>query len=76
MTTYRIENTSSGVILGEYEGDTPEQALDAQSRDAGYDSQAEYEADVRSTLIASGLDPDEADEQIARDRAELAITAL
>ena len=38
MTTYRIENTISGVVLGAYEGDTPEQALEAMAHDAGYTS--------------------------------------
>lgn len=41
MATYRIENTISGVVLGEYAGDTPEQALDAMARDAGYSDYAE-----------------------------------
>lgn len=33
---FQIENTTSGVILGVYEGETPEQALDAMARQAGY----------------------------------------
>jgi hypothetical protein len=41
MTTYRIENMISGVILGDYEGATEAEALDAMARDAGY---ADYAA--------------------------------
>lgn len=43
MNRYQIENTVSGVILGVYEGETPEQALDAMARDAGYTDHAEAE---------------------------------
>lgn len=38
MATYMIENTVSGVILGEYDGATEAEALDALARDAGYES--------------------------------------
>lgn len=37
MTTYDIYNTSTGHSLGYYDGETPEVALDAMARDAGYD---------------------------------------
>lgn len=37
LTSYRIENTRSGVIIGVYQGRTPREALDAFARDAGYD---------------------------------------
>lgn len=36
MTTYMIENTLSGVIIGEYEAADEDGALDAMARDAGY----------------------------------------
>lgn len=36
MTVYRIENTLSGAFLGNYEGATEAEALDALARDAGY----------------------------------------
>ena len=39
--TYRIENTRSGVILGDYTADSKEAALDAMARDAGYADYAE-----------------------------------
>ena len=39
--TYRIENTRSGIILGDYEAETKEAALDAMARDAGYADYAE-----------------------------------
>lgn len=38
MTTYEISNKTSGQPLGEYEGETEQDALDALARDAGYDS--------------------------------------
>jgi hypothetical protein len=41
MKTWRIENRTSGVVLGEYEGETAEDALDAMARDAGYADHAE-----------------------------------
>jgi hypothetical protein len=33
---YKIENTISGVVLGVYWGNTPEEALDALAHEAGY----------------------------------------
>lgn len=41
MTSYTIENTVSGMILGTYEGATEAEALDAMARDAGYADYAE-----------------------------------
>jgi len=36
MTTYTIENTTSGHIIGDYDGETREHAIAAMLRDAGY----------------------------------------
>lgn len=36
MTTYTITNKISGAHLGEYDGETAVDALDAMARDAGY----------------------------------------
>jgi hypothetical protein len=36
MTVYRITNTRSGLDLGIYHADTPDGALEALARDAGY----------------------------------------
>lgn len=38
MTTYDISNLVSGKYLGEYDGDTPDEAARAMDRDAGYTS--------------------------------------
>ena len=51
MALYRIENTRSGVVLGEYEGDTAENALDTMARDAGY---ADYAACCEVAPVADG----------------------
>lgn len=40
MKRFEITNTNSGIVLGAYEGETAEQALDAMARDAGYPSYA------------------------------------
>jgi len=46
MNTYEISNSTSGIIIGTYEGETAEAALEAMARDAGYTSYAECCADV------------------------------
>lgn len=35
-TTYRISSRETGLVLGEYQAESPEAALDAMARDAGY----------------------------------------
>jgi hypothetical protein len=40
MNRYQITNVISGVDLGIYEGETEQEALDAMSRDAGYEDHA------------------------------------
>lgn len=34
--TYEIESKASGLVLGRYDGETEQDALDAMARDAGY----------------------------------------
>lgn len=41
MSTYRIENTLSGFVLGDYVAESKDEALDALARDAGYRDYAE-----------------------------------
>lgn len=40
MPTYRIDNTTSGLHLGDFAADSPKAALDAMARDAGCDDHA------------------------------------
>lgn len=51
MALYRIENARSGVVLGEYDGDTAEEALNAMARDAGY---ADYAKSCEVVPVADG----------------------
>lgn len=51
MSKYEIINSASGQSLGVYEADSPDAALDACCRAAGYDSRADADAVV-------GHDPD------------------
>lgn len=48
--TYSITNRTSGVALGSYEGASPEQAIDAMHRDAGYVG-TEGAADALGTTV-------------------------
>ena len=41
MAKWTIENPTSGVVLGTYEGETEAEALDELARDAGYRDNAE-----------------------------------
>lgn len=46
MPTFTITNTTSGVIVGDYEGQTADAALDAMAVDAGYADYADLLARV------------------------------
>ena len=48
MNRYRIENTTSGTILGTYEAKSEYEALDEMARDAGY---VDYKAAQRLTTL-------------------------
>lgn len=59
VTTYNICNTLTGADLGNYEGATPEEALDAMARQTGYDNYAEacevaptYEGEIAVTVVS------------------------
>lgn len=40
MVRYEIQNTITGLVLGVYDADSEEEALEAMARDAGYESAA------------------------------------
>lgn len=44
MAEYQISNCRSGIILGVYEADSAQAALDAMARDAGYADYASADA--------------------------------
>jgi hypothetical protein len=54
-TRYEVSNRASGQSLGVYEADSPEQAIEACCRDAGYASKADAEKAMGhdSELIAT-----------------------
>ena len=45
MKRFEISNTNSGLVIGAYEGETAEDALDAMARDAGYSNYAAIPAE-------------------------------
>jgi hypothetical protein len=65
MKRYDISNLRSSKYLGEFAGDTPQEAVDAMARDAGY-------KDLRD--MASITDPEDLDKETDRLRAELVVT--
>ena len=62
MTSYKISNKSSGLVLGVFEAEDEDSALDEMARDAGYRDHAD---------VAKQLDRDLDDL-----RAELIVTEL
>lgn len=46
MTTYQIENTRSGLILGTFLATTPAVALDLMAQYAGYDDYADLQRQI------------------------------
>ena len=55
IKTYRITNTRSGYTLGDYQGTTESEALDAMARDAGYENfEAACEAACEVAPIKDG----------------------
>ena len=50
MPRYRIINAAAGTVLGEYNADSAEEALDMLAQDAGY---RDYEY-ARSVIAATG----------------------
>lgn len=63
---FKITNQVSGLTLGDYEGETAQDALDTMSRDAGY-------ADYRQSLIVCGCDTEESQEMA---RADMIVTEV
>ncbi len=57
MTNYKITNRRTGLDLGTYAATSPDAALDAMARDAGYD---DYDAALHAESIA-GYDEDYVD---------------
>lgn len=55
MTKYEVINAKSAHSFGIYEASTPEEAVEAACRDAGYDSKAQAEEVMghASDLVAS-----------------------
>ena len=63
MATYRIHNQQSGLDLGTYTAESPEAALDAMARDAGYadHAAAEEAAPSDGALVVKMVDDDTRD---------------
>ncbi len=57
MKKFEISNRNSGLVLGTYEGDTKQDALDAMARDAGYADYASIpaEAGTEDDLIVTEI---------------------
>jgi hypothetical protein len=55
-TTYHIENATTGVCLGDYQGATAQEALDAMARDAGYANYADAQDVSPAELTVTELE--------------------
>lgn len=53
---YTIENRRSAVVLGVYEADSPQEALDKMAQDAGYESYAALCEEVPGELVVTEED--------------------
>lgn len=51
MSKWQIENASTGVILGVYEGVTANDALDAMAQDAGYRDYQDMKNETGQSLL-------------------------
>lgn len=58
--TFQIENTKTGVVLGQYDADTEAAALDLMAQDAGYADYAALQAQP----------------ELAADEDEIAVTEV
>lgn len=65
--TYSITVQSSGVTLGDYSGETADDAVEAMARDAGYGS-------YRDMCSIAG--PADLDAEVERQRADLIVNAI
>lgn len=66
MPAYQITQTTSGVVLGNFLGATPDEALDAMARDQGYKSYRD---------MCSITDPEDLDAEVEKQRSTLLIKA-
>jgi hypothetical protein len=68
---FEIANTHSGLVLGVYEGETADDALDAMARDAGYQ---DYR-DACSITLTKYTD-EELDAEVDRCRAQMSVVEV
>lgn len=67
IPTYSITVQSSGVTLGDYAGETADDAVEAMARDAGYSSYRD---------MCGIADPEDLDAEVERQRADLIVNAI
>jgi len=63
--TFEIAVQSSGVVLGQYQGQDADEAVEAMARDAGYSSYRD---------MCSITDPEDVDAEVERQRSDLIVT--